>query len=344
MDRMQVATSAPTDAIGGEPNSTLAATSRRLTMRSINFSTWAGSCSRRPSASRSKCLSTTAWILERVEVRSVDDDDADGAPTEGAAVDATDGALEGVGDSSITRSWTLGGWVEVEATLGGEKPFSSTWPPPACGVSLASATAGAESPSAGTGGSADSSSPLWSRVCLQDTAVVFVLHDIKAEGGIFRRDAIGDLVDDKQILDCLVRGRRRRPDRSPRPSRNAPGSAASRLTAPSSTVSKENNKQLLLDEGLCGVKKPTHCGEVVTSDDEEEFHSNSTHPLKKARTGNSGNDGDLNGVHSAGGAASQSCSQSSVDSTDDDDNSQPLLDPSANSPRREPAAGNPGAG
>lgn len=43
--------------------------------------------------------------MERVEVKSVGaDDDEDGAPTEGAAVDATDRALEGVGDSVMTRS------------------------------------------------------------------------------------------------------------------------------------------------------------------------------------------------------------------------------------------------
>ncbi|CAB1098905.1 unnamed protein product [Ectocarpus sp. CCAP 1310/34] len=126
---------APADT-GGELDSALTATARRLTILSISCTTWSGSCSRRPSVTRSRCLSTTDWILESVEVRSVDEEEADGAPTEGAAVDATDGG----GDVVMTRSWTLGGGGD-----GGSKPLASTWPPLVGGVSRASATGGTKS-------------------------------------------------------------------------------------------------------------------------------------------------------------------------------------------------------
>ena len=59
-------------------------------------------------------------------------------------------------------------------------------------------------------------------------------------------------------------------------------------------VSQEH-KQLLAEEGLTGAKKPKHCEEVLTSDEENDYYSddeeeNHTRPVKRARKGSRSND------------------------------------------------------
>lgn len=93
----------------------------------------------------------------------------------------------------------------------------------------------------------------------------------------------------------------------------------------------EEHRQLLVDEGIFGIKKPKHCEEALTSDegsdnntdDEEEFHSG--HARKKPRTGNSSYHVDANDGQAAGGSAGAAeCSQSSSDaSTSGEPESQP---------------------
>ncbi|CAN0443793.1 unnamed protein product [Ectocarpus sp. 8 AP-2014] len=63
-----------------------------------------------------------------------------------------------------------------------------------------------------------------------------ILGDIKAEGGIFRRDAIGDLVEETSwIVSCVDDADARQIAKT---SRNGPGSVASKLTVSCSTSTR----------------------------------------------------------------------------------------------------------